>query len=495
MMTNIAYNSLKKVFQKHSIISDINSILYWDLATMLPEKSWKERSLQLEYLNKLKHEIMTSKSVKDLFEKVEEQDLDFKNKRNFLEMRKEFLYLNSLPEELVKKKSKLSIQCEGLWIKAKKEKNFKVVEETFERLVNVIIEESEILSQSMDCSPYDSLLKQYEDSYSSSDIDILFNKIKPEILELYPEVIKKQKNQELIPFNQEISKETQYVLCKEVMKEIGFDFKRGRFDKSEHPFCGGSTDDIRITTKYIDENFFAALEASMHETGHALYELGLPKNWRHQPIGKSGGMALHESQSLLIEMQIYRSLAFKKYLEKKLRKNYNYNDISLNAQNLFGHCNKVAKSFIRIYSDEVTYPLHIILRYNLEKKILSREISVKDLPHFWNELFFDTFDIRVLNDSQGCLQDIHWYGGAFGYFPTYSLGAMISAQITFKLKKDIPNFDKKIMRGDFKEIIKWIKKNIHQKGRLYNTQEIVNQSSGQPLEPSFFLNYLKRKYL
>ena len=233
----------------------------------------------------------------------------------------------------------------------------------------------------------------------------------------------------------------------------------------------------------------------MHETGHALYEQGLPAKWKYQPAGKSGGMALHESQSLLIEMQIMKSKSFQKFFSKVLVKKFNLEGDEWNFKNLFKIFNRVKKSYIRVESDEVTYPLHIILRFNLEKEIIQNNINIDDLPDLWNQEFKSLFGIEVDNDENGCLQDIHWYAGLFGYFPTYTIGALISSQLAFQLRKEIPELDNDISNGNFKKLIEWLKKNVHSKGSFYSTKKILLDSTQSKLNIEFFQNYINQKYL
>ena len=279
------------------------------------------------------------------------------------------------------------------------------------------------------------------------------------------------------------------------MKQIGFDFTRGRLDKSVHPFCGGSTNDVRITTRYNNDNPFSSLDGVMHETGHALYELNLPKDWMHQPAGKSRGMAMHESQSLLIEMQITRSLAFKKFLSNTLNKKFNIKDKATNPDNLYKLGTRVNKSFIRVESDEVTYPLHIILRFNLERKIFNNEINIADIPDAWNDEFNRLFNLSINKDTDGCLQDIHWFAGLFGYFPTYSLGALTAAQFASQLRIEQKELDKEIENGEFSNLVNWLKKNIHEKASFFSTNEVLEQVTKSPLNAKYFKEYITNRYL
>ena len=279
------------------------------------------------------------------------------------------------------------------------------------------------------------------------------------------------------------------------MHKIGFNFKKGRIDKSLHPFCGGATDDIRITTRFNENDTFSCFDALMHETGHALYEFGLPKKWLHQPLGKAGGMALHESQSLFIEMQLVKSKALSKFLEKVIKKKLHKIENCWTYKNIYNSRTKVERNFIRVDSDEVHYPLHIIHRFNLELQIIENNEKIIYLPELWNHEFSRIFNMSVKNDNDGCLQDIHWYGGDFGYFPTYSIGAFIAAQLKYKIKKQLPKIDDLLEKGDFRPVIKWLKNNVHNFGSKLTVDEILLHSTGDKLKTKYFKKHIIERYL
>ena len=488
-----AYQDLKRIFERKSILSDIDNILQWDLSTIMPEKSRESRTKQLSLLSELKCEIFTDTKIIKLFKDVDKNNLSVFDYSNFREMQKVFTYFSAVPQKLIKKKTELVAKCEGKWRKAKTLKNFCLVKKELSELIKVVKEESKFLSETYQCSKYDALLKCYEYSYNTSKIDALFKNLKNFINQKYDTIVK---NQIKIKYeNINISEKEQLNLSKFFMKKFGFDFKRGRLDESAHPFCGGSTGDVRITTRINAENNFSAFEAVMHETGHALYEQNLPKNWSHQPAGKSGGMALHESQSLFIEMQVMKSKEFINYLTNILNQKFFKKKSKANFNDLYNTFNKVEKSFIRVEADELTYPLHIILRFNIEKQMIENDLEITEIPDIWNSEFKKIFGMEVDNDSNGCLQDIHWYAGLVGYFPTYTLGAIISAQFAHQFKKDINNVDEFIKAGDLKIINRWLKKNIHQKASFYSTDEILRKVTGRSLSLSYFTNYLQKKYI
>ena len=490
-----SYKKLKKIFLDASITSDIEGILHWDMSTMMPINSRKQRSEQLAFMSKLKHNILSSQIVEELLNETDVNKLNSYDKINFQEMKREYLFLSSLPSDLVEAKTKASAICEGFWHQARKENNFNVVVKSLEELTNLTIEESNILGEKLNCSKYEALIQKYEPLANLDHITGVFDDLKPFLLSSIDKISNKQKNETLLTINNLISKDKQYEIAKSLMKRIGFDFTRGRLDKSEHPFCGGSTEDVRITTRYSEDSPFSSLEGVMHETGHAMYELGLPKEWQHQPVGKSRGMAMHESQSLLIEMQITRSMAFKKYLSNFLKESFLFTGEEWSALNLYKSSTRVKKTFIRVDADEVTYPLHIMLRFNLEKKIINQKLRAKDIPEAWNDEYKNLFNIEVDNDLNGCLQDIHWYAGLIGYFPTYSLGALTSAQFAHSLRKDLPNLDDQIEKGNFTSLISWLDKNIYKKGSFFSTNQVLEQVTNSPLNATYFKKYISNRYL
>jgi carboxypeptidase Taq len=280
-----------------------------------------------------------------------------------------------------------------------------------------------------------------------------------------------------------------------LMERIGFDFDHGRLDISLHPFCGGTPDDVRITTRYEEDDFDRALQGVLHETGHAMYERGLPEAWRRQPVGRARGMSLHESQSLLVEMQVCRSREFQVFAAPILRAVFGADGPAWGADNLYRLGTRVERSFIRVDADEVTYPAHVILRYRLERALLAGELALKDLPVAWNDGMRALLGIVPPDDRLGCLQDIHWFEGAFGYFPTYTLGAMTAAQLFAAAKRADPAILPGIEKGAFAPLMAWLRANVHAKASRFTTAEIITAATGHPLDPAVFERHLRARYL
>jgi carboxypeptidase Taq len=286
----------------------------------------------------------------------------------------------------------------------------------------------------------------------------------------------------------------QKALGERLMAALGFDFQHGRLDESLHPFCGGVPDDVRMTARYDESDVASGLMAVLHETGHALYNAGLPEAWRGQPVGAPRSTALHESQSLLVEMQICRSRAFQDFLAPLLAATFGDGD-AFTPDRLYRSAVRVARSLIRVDADEVTYPLHIILRYRLEQALLDGDLEVGDLPSAWNDGMRELIGIAPPSDREGVLQDIHWPTGAIGYFPCYTLGALMAAQLFEALAAAEPDLPAQIARGDFTRLLAWLRANIHEQGSLLDTQELLTRATGRPLTPQPFIAHLERRYL
>jgi carboxypeptidase Taq len=280
------------------------------------------------------------------------------------------------------------------------------------------------------------------------------------------------------------------------MATLGFDFAHGRLDVSTHPFCGGIPEDVRITTRYDEADFMTGLMGILHETGHALYEMGLPQAWRTQPVGRARGMSLHESQSLLMEMQVCRSPEFFVFAAPRIARFFDSSgELVWNAEALREATVRVEPGFIRVDADEVTYPAHVILRYRLEKALISGELEVAGLPEAWNDGMVELLGVRPPNDRLGCLQDLHWYDGAFGYFPTYTLGALTAAQLFEAARKAVPSVLGSISHGDFGPLLGWLRTHVHGLGSSLSTDDLLVAATGRPLDSAAFKTHLSRRYL
>ena len=279
------------------------------------------------------------------------------------------------------------------------------------------------------------------------------------------------------------------------MRALGFPFDRGRLDESDHPFTEGVNGDVRVTTRLVPHEPFTGLMGALHETGQALYDLGLPEAWRDQPVGRDRGMALEESQSLLLEMIIGRSRPFLAYLRPLLEKHFGVTGPEWEPENLYRTLIRVRRAAIRVDADELTYPVHILLRFELEKSIFDGKLKVRDLPAAWGEGLEARLGLRPANDAEGCLQDQHWAQGSFGYFPSYVLGGLIAAQLYETLRNDLPDLDGEIAAGRFGALIGWLRDNVHRVGASLGSQELITRATGKPLSAAPWLRYAEAKYL
>jgi carboxypeptidase Taq len=336
---------------------------------------------------------------------------------------------------------------------------------------------------------------EFSPGLTSAEIEAMFKALSRRLPALIRETIALQDARPLLTIAGKFAPAQQHALAVEVMTAMGFPFDRGRLDESDHPFTEGVPGDMRVTTRFDANDLFSGLLGALHETGHAMYNLGLPHEWRDQPVGRDRGMGLEESQSLLIEMILCRSRPFVHYLRPLLEKHFGVSGPEWEEENVYAHLTHVRRSLIRVDADELTYPLHIMLRYELEKQLLSGELAVRDLPAAWNAGMEQRLGIKPPNDVQGVLQDIHWAVGSFGYFPSYVLGAVIAAQLHESLRRDVPQLDAEIAHGDFSSLFAWLRTHIHALGAKVTMQELMKAATGKPLSAVAFVRYVENKYL
>ncbi|HZS85807.1 MAG TPA: carboxypeptidase M32 [Stellaceae bacterium] len=492
-----AYRDLEKRFRRLGAIGEAAGMLQWDSAAQMPPGGAEARAEQLATLKVLAHEALTHPAVGDLLDAAEQQnDLDAWQRANLREMRRQWLHATAVPADLVDALSRAASECEQIWRKARPANDFAAVMPALSRVLELTREAAAAKAARLGKSPYEALLDQYEPGAETAAIDRLFASLAESLPDLIGRVLDRQAaapppREPAGPF----PVERQRALAVRLMERLGFDFAHGRLDVSLHPFCGGTPDDVRITTRYDETDFRQALMGVLHETGHALYERGLPAAWRRQPVGEARGMAVHESQSLLVEMQACRSREFTEFVAPVLREAFAGSGPDWDADNLYRLNTRVARGFIRVDADEVTYPAHVILRYRLERALLAGDLAVADLPGAWNAGMRDLVGIVPPDDRRGCLQDIHWYDGAFAYFPTYTLGAMIAAQLFDAAKRADPAILPGIARGDFAPLLSWLRTNIHGKGSLLPAAELIEAATGRPLDAAIYRRHLEGRYL
>ncbi|MEM6490518.1 MAG: carboxypeptidase M32 [Pseudomonadota bacterium] len=497
-MTDAAYDELKAKFKRIAAIGDAAGVLHWDMAVTMPAGAAPGRAEQLATLKLLSHETLTDPRLGELMAKTDADALQPWDRANLREMKRSRAHAAAAPAKLVEALSKASSACEMTWREARPANDFAAVKPLLTEVLKLTRELAQAKGEALKLSPYDALLDQYEPGGRAEKIDALFTELERELPPLLFAAIDRQDAnppppKPKGPFPQDVQK----AVGERFMQAAGFDFKRGRLDVSHHPFCGGATGDIRITTRYDQDDFASALMGVLHETGHALYDLGLPQSWRGQPVGEARGMVLHESQSLLLEMQACRSEDFLSWAAPILRRAFGgkASDPAWKVEALYANAIRVERGFIRVDADEVTYPAHVLLRYRLERSLIGGDLKVDDLPGAWMDGFEKLMGVRPPDDRRGCLQDIHWFDGAFGYFPTYTLGAIAAAQIFAAAKAAVPEIPQSLRKGDFKPLMTWLRTKIHRAASSGSTDGILKSATGETLNVKPFLSHLRARYL
>ena len=427
-----AYQELESRFRRVGALEEAIGVLNWDSATMMPAGGAATRAEQLATLSLLAHQQLTAAEIDDLLDAAEGANtaLGSWEQANLREMRRRHAHATALPGDLVEAVARISAECEAVWRKARPANDFAAVRPLLEEMLRLQREVAQAKAERLGVKPFEALLDRYEPGGSVAMIDRLFGELAAFLPDLIEAIIERQGAVPLPPDpSGPFPVAAQRRAAERLMTAVGFDFAHGRLDISAHPFCSGAPDDVRITTRYDEHDFSKALMGVLHETGHALYKRNLPAHWRLQPVGAARGMAIHESQSLLLEMQVCRSLAFAKFAAPILREVFDGEGPAWEPEALYRRQIRVRRSLIRVDADEVTYPAHVILRYRLEQAMLAGDLDVQDLPGAWAEEMRKLLGIAPDTDRDGCLQDIHWFDGSWGYFPTYTLGAMIAAQM------------------------------------------------------------------
>lgn len=490
-----ALENYRKQYRKIKLFQDISSILHWDSEVMMPEEGREYRSTQIAAVAELTHEWMTDPSFLELIQsaKLTTKELP-ESERSLWNRELEILMeekekADKLPSEFVAEFAKLTNLAHAEWAEAKKEKNFKLFSDRLEELVHLSKKQADYFGYTTE--PYDALLDTYEKGAKADQIQILFSDLKKSLI---PIVAKAPKFES--PFKKPIPIANQTKFCNRLPSILGLTTKESRLDISNHPFSTSlGKGDKRITTRYSESDPLSSIFGVLHETGHSLYESGLSKmpNWPN-PLTEYLSLGIHESQSRLWENQVGRSLPFWEFMYPILLNDFELSESELPFQELYKYINSTEKSKIRVEADQVTYNLHIILRFEIERDLINGKTKVKDLPEIWNTKMKESFGMTIENDAEGVLQDIHWSMGAFGYFPTYTLGNIFSAQFFKKFTEEYPDSHNKFAsKGDFSDLLSWLRKNIHSKGKILTIENLVSEATGEPANAKYLISYLEEK--
>ena len=491
-----AYGSLTTLFGRLRALNDAAGILGWDAQTLMPSGAADGRAEQLATLRGLAHELLVAPTTAELLAEADAApgDLGAWEAANLREMRRTHAHAAAVPSDLVIAESKATSKAEMAWREARAGSDFALLRPHLEEVLATTRAIAQVKAAALGLSPYDALLDGFDPGLRQAFIDPLFDRLRHELPSLLADARAYQDENAVSAPAGPYPQAAQRALGERLMRALGFDFSRGRLDTSLHPFCGGATSDVRITTRYREDDVSRALMGVLHETGHALYEQGRPRDWLQQPVGDARGMVLHESQSLLVEMQACRTAEFLGWLAPLLREHFGEAG-AVDAAALRRLYTRVEPGFIRVDADEVTYPAHILLRYDLERAMIDGSLAVADLPGAFNDGVKRLLGLDVPDDAHGCLQDIHWPSGAWGYFPTYTLGAITAAQLFEAACAADPAIVPGLARGDFAGLVTWLRANVHGKGSLLETGALITAATGRPLGLDSYLGHLRRRYV
>ena len=490
-----AYQSLAQTFTRLYRFQHLSAFVGWDQAAMMPPNGNDARGAAMAELQVLMHDTLTGSALTEQMRSAQTETLSVEEQASLREMRRAWEQSNLLPARLVEAKSLAGSRCEHAWREQRKANDWPGFLSNLREVVKLSREEAHILSQASGMSPYDALMDKFEPGTQSADIERIFGEVKTWLPGLIQKVLAKQTSDTVLAAQGPFAIDSQRALGVEIMGLLGFDFQAGRLDVSTHPFCGGVAEDVRITTRYNDNDFKRSMMGIVHETGHARYEQNLPRELVHLPVGRARSMGIHESQSLSFEMQMGRNPAFLQLIAPLVKKHLG-DQAAFEAGNLAKIYTRVKPDFIRVDADELTYPCHIILRFEIERALINGEIEPDDIPALWDEKMMAYLGVDTRNNYQnGCLQDIHWTDGSFGYFPSYTLGAMYAAQYFATIRKQHADLDLRIAAGDLSPAFDWLKANIWQQTSRWETDELVQRATGETLNPAHFRAHLETRYL
>ena len=492
------YQELHDHVSKVYDLRHVSAIASWDEAAMMPVGGGPARGRALSTLNVVIHDMLTDSRMPGLIEAATAESLEPWQAANLREIRRLVDNATCVPADLVRRLGLATSASEQAWRIHRAANDWNAMQPHLVKVVALNREKAAVMAEARGCSLYNALLDTYEPGATTEMIDPLFADLKAFLPGFTAQVIERQSSEEVLPLSGDFSIENQKRLGMTVMASLGFDFEHGRLDVSHHPFCGGVPDDVRITTRYNEGNFVESLMAVIHESGHAMYEQGLPKGWRDQPVGDALSAGTHESQSLLMEMQACRTREFLEYLAPIAQRTFlgqESNDPAWSVDNLYKIYTRVRRSYIRVDADEVTYPLHVIMRYELERDLIEGQLEVSDIPEAWDAKMREYLDISTSgNFKDGCLQDVHWPAGLFGYFPTYTLGAMTAAQLFQSAVSEIGDVHENIGKGNFAPLLGWLRQNVHSRGKFLSYDQLMKEATGSGLDAVYFKRHLAARY-
>ncbi|WP_139902231.1 carboxypeptidase M32 [Clostridium thermarum] len=483
----------KNYLRKIEYLGNALALADWDMRVYMPKKGVDSRSEMISYISGEIYKLQTSDEMREYLEYFEGvEGLDEVTRAMVKNCRKNYDQTKKIPEERYREFVKVASKSGMAWEEAKEKGDFSIFQPCLEKVVDFKREFIGYWGYKGD--KYNTLLDLYEPGITVEKLDEVFGKLRDGIVNILEKIKESKGEIKSDFFNKHFPKEQQEAFSVMILKKLGYDFDAGRLDESVHPFTTDfGNKDVRITTHYYENEFRSALFSCIHEGGHGIYEQDIPDELEGTLLDTGASMGIHESQSRFYENIIGRSLEFWKYFYPEAQKSFSqFEGVSL--EDFYKGINKVKPSLIRTEADELTYSLHVIIRYEIEKELVNGRVEVKDLPEIWNEKYKEYLGVEPSNDSEGVLQDVHWSDGSFGYFPSYALGNLYGAQFLNKMLKDIPDFYGKIEAGDFKAIHRWLIENVHKHGAVYEPAELIKKVTGEELKADYFIEYLYNKY-
>ncbi|MFO1264757.1 MAG: carboxypeptidase M32 [Rhodoferax sp.] len=486
---------LEAVFRRLHHLAHLGAIASWDQASMMPPQGNEARAAAMAELDVLLHQTLTERSLGVLLDAAERASLPAEQAASVREMRRQWRQANQLPEDLVQAQSLAASRCEHAWRTQRRANDWQGFLPNFREVVALARREANLRAEASGTTPYEALMDKFEPGMREAQLQAVFGAVKQWLPGLIDAVVRKQSAEPVQQPQGPFPVEAQRALGLEVMRLLGFDFEAGRLDVSTHPFCGGVPEDVRITTRYNPDTFAPSLMGIIHETGHARYEQRLPRDLVSLPVGRARSMGIHESQSLSFEMQLARSRAFVQLIAPLVQKHLGAQD-AFEAENLVRLFTRVRRGLIRVDADELTYPAHVILRFEIERALIAGEIEAEDIPDLWAQKMQATLGVDIQGSYEnGCLQDIHWPAGMFGYFPSYTLGAMYAAQYFATLRQQQPELDAQVATGNLGSVMDWLDTHIWSQASRWDTEVLVQRATGEVLNPAHFERHLRARYL
>ncbi|KAB1192526.1 carboxypeptidase M32 [Haloferax sp. MBLA0076] len=486
-----AYDQLLTKYNRIANVENAGGILSWDQQVMMPDAGTPARSQQMSALSALSHELLTDDEFGELLEAAEADDPTDEQSDVLRELRRDYERAVRVPNDLVEQISAAASEAIPAWKEAKANDDFETFAPHLEKHVELKRQYAEHIDPDRD--PYEVLFEDYEPCLPLEQAEEILDEVREVLVEMIADIRESDVELAVDAFEGEFPADEQEELVRDALSTLGYPWDRGRLDTAPHPFSSGTQFDARVTTRYDESDPLGSLFSTIHEFGHALYTLGLPDEHYATPLGEDRNLSVHESQSRLWENHVGRSRAFWQHFLPTFTEHFS--DVDATVEEAYEAANQVYEdNLIRVEADELTYHLHIVIRFELERALISGDLAVADVPEAWNEKYEEYLGIRPETDSEGCLQDIHWAYGNFGYFPTYSLGSIMSAQLFAAAEDDIENLDEKISNGEFADLREWLRENVHQHGRRYETNDLVKRATGADFTADDFLDYVESKY-